>query len=171
MGKRRFGAEEGNSGNPTLAADGHTVAGDYHLKVTALAMVWSVGVLALYLALSRRLAPPALKYAVTAWDLVLATALLVLSGGPGSPLVVLYFLVIAAAPLRLSLGLVYTATLGSVVAYAFLVGHHAFYTVGRERYYARPELLSLLIDRTPTAHIHDRGAHPVVGADHGSEIL
>ena len=34
-------------------------------------MAWAVGVLALYLALARRRAPPALKYAVTARDLLL----------------------------------------------------------------------------------------------------
>jgi aliphatic nitrilase len=38
-------------------------------------------------------------------------------------------------------------------------------------HYARPELLSLLIDRAPTAHVHDRTAHPLIDAGRGTEIL
>jgi aliphatic nitrilase len=38
-------------------------------------------------------------------------------------------------------------------------------------HYSRPELLSLLIDRTPTAHIHERATHPRSGVEQGSDDL
>jgi hypothetical protein len=124
----------------TFVARDPGVSGAYHLSVTALAMVWSAGAAALHFLLSRRRPPPALAYWATAWDIVLVAVLVMLAGGPKSPLVVLYFLVIAAAPPRLSLPAVYAATLGSVAAYLFLLGHYAFYAVGYDRYYASPEL-------------------------------
>jgi hypothetical protein len=123
-----------------VASGDPSVGGTFHLAVTALAMVWAVGVAALYFLLRRGRPSDVLAYLVTAWDLLLVTALVLLAGGPRSPLVVLYFLVVAAAPPRGRAPLVYWATLGSVAAYLFLLGHYAFVVVGPQRYYASPEL-------------------------------
>jgi len=38
-------------------------------------------------------------------------------------------------------------------------------------HYSRPELFSLLIDRRPTAHMHDRAAEPGPGAELGQDNL
>ena len=81
--------------------------------------------------------PPSLKYAATFWDILMVSALLGVSpAGPRSPLLYLYFVVLAAAPLRLSLALVSTTTFGIWIAATLVVGHYVFYRVGWERYYA-----------------------------------
>jgi hypothetical protein len=113
--------------NVYLIQDDPSLRGDYHTGVTALVMAWSIAVLALYICLSRRWVPPALKYLATAWDIILITALVNLTRDPKTMQTSLYFLVISAAGLRLSLPLVYTATLGSMAAYAFFLGYVRFW--------------------------------------------
>ena len=95
----------------------------YHKAVTTLVIAWGFAAVALHACLGRRYVPHWLKYAATAWDVAMVTVLVAISGGPSSPLVVLYFLVVATAPLRLSLRLVYCGTLGAVAGYLVLLGH------------------------------------------------
>jgi hypothetical protein len=113
--------------NVFLIGDDPSSAGNFHLAVTFLALVWGLAVLVVYVCLSRRWVPPALKYVATAWDLLLITALLAVAGDPKTMLAVLYFLVIAASALRLSLALVYTATLGAMAGYAVFLGYIRFF--------------------------------------------
>ena len=125
--------------NVYLFRDDPRIAGPFHLAVTALVLAWSAEVVVLHLCLSRRYLPEWLKYAATAVDIALVTALLVVAGDPHTWLAALYVLVIAAAPLRLSLPLVYFATLGSMAAYGFFLGYAKFWLeLGPEQRLSRP---------------------------------
>jgi hypothetical protein len=109
----------------------------FHVEATAIALAWTGAIVVLHVCLTRRWVPPGLKYAATFWDITLISALLLAnSEGPRSSLVFLYFVVLAAAPLRLSLSLVYAATLGIMLAATLVLGHYVFYRVGRDAYYA-----------------------------------
>jgi hypothetical protein len=107
--------------------DDAAVRGDYHTLVSAVTLAWAVGALTLQLYLLNRWVPAALMYVATAWDLVMITAVLMIGRDPGSLLAVLYFLVVAAAALRLSLLLIYTATLGAMAAFLFFHGYMRFW--------------------------------------------
>jgi hypothetical protein len=108
----------------------------YHVAVTAVTAGWALAVLGVYVCLSRRWVPPGLKYAATFWDLALVTALLCLSpDGPRSALIFLYFAVLAASPLRLSLRLVQVTTFATWAAALLMMGHYVFVRVGAARYY------------------------------------
>ena len=97
----------------------------FHRTATALAVAWTLLSLGVLLCLRRQIFPPALKYISTSADIVLLTCLALAvrgeTGGPASPLVFIYFLIIALAGLRFSLPLVWLATLGSMLAYLALV--------------------------------------------------
>jgi hypothetical protein len=127
--------------------DDPNARGVFHLAVTAVVLAWTAAVGVLYACLARRRVPPALKFVATAWDLILVTALVIISPeGPRSPLIFLYFVVVAAAPLRLSLPLVQFATLGSWAAAAVALGQYVSFRVGTEAYYAPGS--TFRIDRT-----------------------
>lgn len=122
--------------NVYLIQDDPAVRGRFHGAVTGVVLVWAFVILLLHICLMRRYVPPGLKYLSTGADLVLLTVMLMLSGvGPRSPLMLLYFLVIASAPLRLSLRLVYVATLGSMAAAVILGGYQYFFLIGPDKYY------------------------------------
>jgi hypothetical protein len=128
--------------NVYLIQDDPSLRGAFHAAVTTVVLAWAFVVLLLHVCLSRRYVPPALKYLSTGTDLFLITAMLMWTGdGPRSPLMLLFFLVIASAPLRLSLRLVYVATLGSMAAGVALVGYQYFLRIGPADYYSSPERL------------------------------
>jgi hypothetical protein len=126
--------------------------GAYHGRVTAVVLAWTASVFVQHACLSRRWVPPALKYVATFWDVILITALLMIGGerhgDPRNPLIFLYFVVLAAAPLRLSLPLVYASTLGVMAAAAFLLGYYVFWSVGRDAYYAPGPENTVRLSRT-----------------------
>jgi hypothetical protein len=161
--------------NVYLYRDDPSVAGRYHTAVTALVLAWASGVLVLHVCLTRRWVPPWLKYAATAWDLVLITALLVLGRDPRSMLSVLYFLVIGAAALRLSLPLVYAATLGALAAYLFFLGYVRFWLeLPAEQRLPRPQQVVFLLGLAVAGLLAGQGVrqarrllagYPVIVAD------
>jgi hypothetical protein len=100
----------------------------FHVAVTSAAVVWVMLALAVELCLRNRIFPSALMYASTAGDLVLLTGVLCVADGPKSPLVVGYFLVLGASALRLSLPLVWFATIATLASYLVLSGFARWYT-------------------------------------------
>jgi hypothetical protein len=94
----------------------------FHQKATAVAVAWTMVALAIMLCLRLRTFPAALKYGSTACDVLLLTTLAALGSGPFSPLVLGYFLIIAMAALRFSLGLIWLSTVASMLGYWSLVG-------------------------------------------------
>jgi hypothetical protein len=114
--------------------------GRYHLLVTVIVLAWTAEVLWLHWALSQRRMGEKLKYIAVIWDLAMVTMLGIVAKTPQTPLMLLYFIVIASAPLRLSLKLVWVATLGAMGGYAIVLAYYAWYVIGFHKYYATPEV-------------------------------
>jgi len=112
----------------------------FHLQVSLAFFLWAVFAAALYHTLKLRYAPPWLKYVAVGFDLAFVTLLCVLHpDGPRSSLMLLYFLVVASAPLRLSLRLVHVATFGAVAGAAVALAQWVFVAQGTERYFANAD--------------------------------
>jgi hypothetical protein len=94
----------------------------FHRQATMIAVAWTMVGLAIMLCLRLKLFPAVLKYVSAAGDVLLLTALAALTSGPLSPLVLAYFLIIALAALRFSLGLIWFTTVASMLGYWWLVG-------------------------------------------------
>lgn len=124
--------------------DNAALAGAYHVSVTALVVGWSLGVMLLHFCLSRRWVPPGLKYVSTLADVTMVTMLLAISGGPKSPLIILYPLVVASSALRLSLRLVWTATLAAAAAWVLLLGYTKYYRPAAEHLDRTPQIVFAL---------------------------
>ncbi|MGA2033181.1 MAG: hypothetical protein ABSG68_13060 [Thermoguttaceae bacterium] len=120
----------------------------FHQAITGLALLWAMVGLGVLYCLARHIFPGFLKFASTAADIVLLTAILMVADGPKSPLVVGYFLVITLATLRFSLRLVWFATVAAMAGYLFLLGFARWFTerdVRIPRYHQAIFLLALAL--------------------------
>ena len=99
------------------------VGQEFHRTVTAVALAWTMVGLGVLYCQSHRIFPPVLKFISTGADIVLLTFILLIASGPQSPLLVVYFVIVALSALRFNLPLVRFATLGSMASYVFLLGY------------------------------------------------
>ena len=101
------------------------VDASFHAVATAIAVAWISLCGLVFVAIRNRVLPPALKYVSTGADLALITTALTLADGPRSPMVVVFFLIIALAALRFSVKLCAFATAGAALGYLLSAGEVA----------------------------------------------
>lgn len=108
----------------------------FEVRIAILVISCGVVVAALYYVLRLGLLHSAIKYLVTAWDCLMIVAFIAVMGSPRGAFLMLFLLPIAASVLRLSLPLVYFATISAALAYLALVAYHTWFVVGNEVYYS-----------------------------------
>jgi hypothetical protein len=121
-----------------LSRDDPSYTPGYRASVAAVVLGWAGLIAIAYGLLRQGRLPPALPYLTTFGDAALVTALVIASGGPRNTLVLLFLLVVAAAPLRLSLPAVYWSTAAAGIGYLIALGHYVFVQVGATTYYSDP---------------------------------
>jgi hypothetical protein len=94
----------------------------FHRQSTYVAAGWLFVSLAVLVALTRHWLPRWLKYVTVGVDLILLTLIAAIGSGPNSPIVVVFWVVVALAALRCNLGLIWFGTIGAMAAYLCLVG-------------------------------------------------
>ena len=129
---------------------------EYRSAVAAVAFAWAGVVVSPTPVCGGASLPTALSAFTTLADAGLVTAFVTVSGGPKStPLVLLYLLVVAASPPRMSLPMVWLATAAAGLGYLVALGHYVFIRIGTAAYYCRPGAAN----PAATGGDHDAG-HP-----------
>jgi hypothetical protein len=103
-------------------ADAGVIGRQFHIAMTLLAVAWALFALAILILLQQNFFPRWLPYASTAFDIVLLTCVVCLGDVARSPLIVGYFLILILAALRLSLPLIWFATVTSGLGYLCVLG-------------------------------------------------
>ena len=111
-------------------AQADEISASFHVAVTLLAVAWSMLAMAIHLCLQHEVFPRWLPYFSTAADIFLLTSVICIGAGSRSPIIAGYFLILVLAALRFSLPLVRFATIGSVIAYIFVLGCPTFQIPG-----------------------------------------
>ena len=101
---------------------GGVLSSKFHIAVTCIAVAWTMLALLVHAMLLQGRFPRWLGVASSLLDVVLLTAMLLLSSGAASPLVAGYFLIIIMAGLRLELRLVCETAGVSIAGYLFVLG-------------------------------------------------
>lgn len=93
----------------------------FHATITTLCVAWVLGAWVVTICLRQRIFPQSLKYLSVFADVAFTTAILLVSDGPKSPLVVGYFPLVSLAALRFDLNVLRFATAGCVLGYLGLL--------------------------------------------------
>lgn len=96
------------------------ISSQFHLMMSLLALTGVLVASGVLIALRNRFFPWWTKYATSALDVILATFALMVADGPSSPLVVVYFPLLALSALRFSPGLVRFTTVATVASYVLV---------------------------------------------------
>lgn len=103
-------------------AESGAISHPFHVAVTSLAVAWAMFALVILIALKQQFFPRWLPYISTLFDVFLLSSVICLGDLGKSPLVTGYFLILILAALRLSLPLIWFATVATLCGYICVLG-------------------------------------------------